>query len=152
MRSADTLAAFQQHLRSRYGLAADGLGARTAIEAMLGFYAEERATGADLAAGEDMILFQWGTYDWGTGASFEYGIIRQLITEPDDASSEGIWQLQLTLHFRPDQDNARLRSGNRWLDVPAGLGEFATWIAAHPATAYSAAHHPIRTVLEWEPV
>jgi hypothetical protein len=101
-------AGLRQHLWSRCGLAADGRGARTAVEAMLGSPAEERVAGADLAADGDMILFQRGADDRGAGPGFEYGIIRQLITGPGDDTSEGTWQMQLILPFRPDEDIARL--------------------------------------------
>jgi hypothetical protein len=109
-----------------------------------------------------MILFQWGTFDWGSGPAFEYDIIRQLCIEIDydalinsdddeedddeDDLGEGIWQLHLTVYFRPDEENARLGSGERWLERPDGIGEFARWIAGlrppptAPAAVRSALH------------
>ena len=42
-----------------------------AIDAMLAFYAEVRMEGCDMAHDGDMLLYQWGTYDWGRGRHFE---------------------------------------------------------------------------------
>jgi hypothetical protein len=95
------------------------------------------------------------TYDWrqGAGRAFEYDITRQLVDEDvDDDESEGIWQLRLTAFFAPDEENARLRSGDRWLQQPAGLGEFTDWIAGLPVTAYCAGRRPLRTELDWDEV
>ena len=57
---------------------------------MLAFYESMRFDDVDLAADGDMLLYQWGTYDWGRGASFEFDITRQLILgagEDEDISS-----------------------------------------------------------------
>ena len=124
MRYADADAAFRQYLEAS-GLTVEDLDAPSAVAAMLGFYAAERAADVDMDTDGDMILFQWGIYDWGSGPTFEYGIVRQFFDEDDDDDEgEGIWQLRLTVHFPPDEENARLRSGDRWLERPAGLGEF----------------------------
>jgi hypothetical protein len=167
MRYADALAAFRQYLEAG-GLTAEDLDAPSAVTAMLGFYATERASDVDMDPDADMILFQWGTFDWGSGPAFEYDITRQLCIEIDydalinsdddeedddeDDLGEGIWQLHLTVYFRPDEENARLGSGERWLERPDGIGEFARWIAGLPATAYCASRRPLRTALVWDQV
>lgn len=165
MRYADALPAFRQYLEAA-GLTAEDLDAQAAVTAMLGFYADERATDVDLDTDGDMLLFQWGTYGWhqGPGPAFEYNITRQLAIELDDDLwadddedededlGEGIWQLRLTVYFRPDEENARLRSGDRWLERPADLADFASWIAGLPATAYCAGRRPLRTSLDWDQV
>jgi hypothetical protein len=165
MRYADALAAFRQYLEAG-GLTAEDLDAPSAVAAMLGFYADERVSDVDLETDGDMLLFQWGTFDWGLGPSFEYGITRQVaidldidyddpgddLDDDDEDPGEGIWQLQLTVYFRPDEENARLGSGERWLERPDGIGEFARWIAGLPATAYCASRRPLRTALVWDQV
>jgi hypothetical protein len=40
----------------------------TGVPAMLRFYADVRANGCK-DADRDMLLFQWGTYDWAIGAT-----------------------------------------------------------------------------------
>lgn len=154
MRYADAPVAFRQYLDAA-GLRVEDLDAQAAVTAMLGFYAAERADDVDLDTDGDMILFQWGTYDWRPGPrpGFEYNITRQFFDEDDDDDeSEGIWQLGLTVFFPPGEENARLRSGNRWLERPAGIPEFASWIAGLSATAYCAGRRPLRTELAWDEV
>jgi hypothetical protein len=67
-----------------------------------------------------------------------------------DADADMILFQWGTVYFRPDEENARVREGNRWLERPADFGEFASWIAGFPATAYCAGRQPLRTGLDWE--
>jgi hypothetical protein len=145
MRSADALAAFEGHLRSRQ-LTVDGLDAPSAINTMLTFYAESRAEDVVPEPDGDMLLFQWAFLKRRPG--FEYNITRQLIIPPGD-DDEDIWQLSLSLYFPPDSQNAQLGSGNRWHQAPDSIDEFAGYIGAHPATAYAAARRPARAELQW---
>ena len=66
---------------------------------MLAFYGSVRFDDVDLAADGDMLLYQWGAYDWGEGESFEFDITRQLILGTGE--DEDIFQLSLT--FIDDQ-------------------------------------------------
>jgi hypothetical protein len=45
----------------------DTLEPAEGVELMLAFYRDERAAGCPIDADGDMLLFQWGTYDWGEG-------------------------------------------------------------------------------------
>ena len=45
----------------------------------------------------DALLFQYGTYDWGKGESFQFDITRQFIKPDEDEP----YQLSMTLHFEP---------------------------------------------------
>lgn len=143
--TADALAAFQGRLRCS-GLVVDDLDAVSAVGSMLAFYASDRPADCTQADG-DMLLFQWGIFDWGSGPTFEYDITRQLITAPGE--DEDIWQLSLTLRYPPDEECARLESGNRWHAAPEDLEEFAGFIARHPATVYATAHRVVRVQLDW---
>jgi hypothetical protein len=81
------------------------------VAAMLRFYSECRAAGCG-EAGSDMLLFQWGTYDWGEGAHFELDITRQVIL-PDEEDDDAIWQLHMTYLFLPTDELSTLGSNNR---------------------------------------
>jgi hypothetical protein len=48
---------------------------REGIEAMLAF----RAQIVCATCSDDMLLYQWGSYDWGNGRYFEVNITRQFI-------------------------------------------------------------------------
>lgn len=79
---------------------------------MFSFYQSVAAEGCDTPDG-DMLLFQWGTYDWGAGKHFEINITRQFI-EPEDEESAAISQLGLTFRFEPTPERDALGAANRW--------------------------------------
>jgi len=95
----------------------------------------------------DMLLFQWGTYDWGGGRWFEMDLTRQFIALDPDAP---IRQLRLTMYFHPNAQSDELRSGNRWCHDRADMPEFRTWV--RESTIFRAFHaeHAQRVVLELE--
>jgi hypothetical protein len=97
------------------------------IELMLDFYRDVRVEGCPLEEDGDMLLFQWGTYDWGQGLSFECDITRQFgesALEGDDALS----QLRFTFHFTPSADFDALKEGNRWCYTPEELPDFEKFV------------------------
>jgi hypothetical protein len=112
------------------GLALDTLAPAAGVEAMLAYYAEERADGCDIDDDGDMILFQWGTHDWGDGPAFEVNITRQLIVADDE--DEEPRQLGLTFRFGPSA-GAAAGEGNRWCESPDGLAEFRRFVARSAA-------------------
>jgi hypothetical protein len=146
MRSADALTAFEDHLRS-LDLAVDDLDASSAVNAMLTFYAENRAEDVVAEPDGDMLLFQWASLKRRPGPGFEYDITRQLIIPPGD--EEDIWQLSLTLYFPPDSQNSQFGSGARWHRAPDRIDGFASYIDAHPATTYAATRRPAQAELRW---
>src|SRR5262245_10947013 len=97
-----------------------------AIEAMLDFYAAERAEGCALEDDGDMLLYQWGTHDWGDGESFELDITRQFtVTGEEDDDTR---QLSLRFKFKPSAELRELGDGNRWCHSPSKLQAFRTFI------------------------
>jgi hypothetical protein len=109
------------------------LTARAGLRLMLDFYRDVRAEGvAPLDADGDMLLFQWGTFDWGKGEHFEVEICRQFrdaVLQDDGAMS----QLRLVFYFTPTEDLARLKHGERWCDQPKWLSELELFIAQNEA-------------------
>ena len=91
-----------------------------------------------------MLLFQWGSHDWGKGRHFELDITRQFIT--DDGEDEDIWQLSLTFVYPPNA----IASGNRWCPKPADLDAFAKFVMGHEAFSASLNATPIRVELDFE--
>ena len=130
MRVADAEREFEQCLRARH-VDVRALKPAVGIEAMLAFYRDVRAEDADPPQTGDMLLFQWGTYDWGAGEQFELDIARQLARSPGE--DEDIWQLSLTFRLPPDDTLRALGSGNRWCQSPADLPAFAEYALATPA-------------------
>jgi len=100
---------------------------------MISFYREVRADEVDLGDDGDMLLFQWGTYDWGGGPLFEVDVTRQLIRgagEDDD-----IWQLHLTYRFPPAETLRVLGKGDRWCARVGDIAAFEQFVMTHPAVA-----------------
>ncbi|WP_349744050.1 hypothetical protein [Roseateles cavernae] len=99
---------------------------RQGMGLMFDFFQSAKPIGCGGADG-DMLLFQWGTYDWGTGRHFSLNITRQFIEDgiqDDDATS----QLSLNFRFEPTAELEALGEGNRWCDGPTELSilkEFA---------------------------
>ena len=107
------------------GKSLDTLTPGEGIILMLAFYAEE--TVARLSnEGGDMLLYQWGVYDWGEGESFEFDITRQFIF--GDGEDEDIFQLSLTFRFEPTTKLTNLSSGNRWCSSHEELDDFRDFI------------------------
>ncbi|MFI5299615.1 MAG: hypothetical protein ACHREM_16125 [Polyangiales bacterium] len=102
-----------------------------AVNTMLAFFREARAD--DCEGGDrDMLLFQWGTGDWGVGRHFEVDITRQFIsghTEGDD----DIWQLHATFSFEPSPELEALATGDRWCGSLGDLGRFEAFVRSNAA-------------------
>jgi len=146
MRSLDAESAFRAYLEQER-VELDSVAAASAFRLMIGFYLSERAD--DAAAIEengDMLLVQWGTYDWGHGPSFEYSMTRQLILAGED-DDDSIYQLALATHFEPSHETDLLTSGDRWCSSPADVPEFEIFIAGLPATSWTNGRSPLRVTL-----
>jgi hypothetical protein len=131
MKRKDALEEFKRHLAQ----SAVGEVARTPREGSAGlleFYANVRVADVDLDADGDMLLFQWGTYDWGDGPMFEFDVTRQLIGSGGE--DDDIWQLHVTYRFAPSEALRSLGKGNRWCARPDQLAEFRRFIENHAAT------------------
>ncbi len=119
-----------------------------AIDAMLAFYAEVRMEGCDMAHDGDMLLYQWGTYDWGRGRNFELDLTRQFIFGAGE--DDEIWQLSLTFLFTPSPALAAVASGNRWCRSLDKRDDLRAFILASPAYAAACAAPILRVDLDWE--
>ena len=149
MLSTDADDAFRALLAQR-GLTVERLDAERATAAMSDFYALYRAIDVDGGEQGDMLLFQWGTYDWGRGPAFEYDITRQFIVEGYEEPDAAIWQLSLTVRYEPDHRSAALEHGNRWCEHPAKLDAFSRFIENSDATNYARSEAPESVELRFE--
>lgn len=113
LRPAEVEAAFRDHLAPH--LTATGLlTPRQALTALLDFYQTTSIVGVDQTVPDyDMLLFQYGTYDWhdGNGPRFNLNVTRQFFVEQNE--DEEFWQLRLTLYYSPEA-GAGASSFNAW--------------------------------------
>lgn len=110
----------------------DALTPAVGIDAMLRFYERKRVFRCPVAKDGDMLLYQWGTYDWGQGEHFEIDITRQVI--PSSIWCDpGIHQLSLTFRFQPSQQLRTIARGERWCSAPDALPDFCEFILSSAA-------------------
>lgn len=143
MKSGDAMHEFERLLHAR-GASIDKLSVCDGVDAMIEFYRTIRADDCAIESDGDMLLFQWGTYDWGHGDRFELDLTRQLIR--DGAEDDDIWQLSLTFVFPPNP----ITNGNRWCASPDGLDEFANFVRTHAAYVSASQSTPVRVELDFE--
>ncbi len=103
-----------------------------ALDLVLSFYRDVRADQCEVGANQDMLLFQWGTYDWGEGEHFELDLTRQFVF--GDGEDEDIWQFHVTFRYAPSEQFGELGSGDRWCKSLEELPDFTRFIRGHPAT------------------
>ena len=130
MTPSTSVNAFEEFVENRGG-ALPALTVRKGVAEMLSFYESVSPKGCTNENG-DMLLFQWGTYNWGDGTQFEIDITLQFIesaAEDDDAIS----QLQLTFKFPPDKDTAALGDGNHWCNSQSETQQFRKFIFSNRA-------------------
>jgi hypothetical protein len=114
------------------------------IMAVLDFYESERATGLETTPQADMLLFQFGVYDWGQGENFEFDITRQFILEGEEGD-DAISQLCCTVVYEPTMQLRSVGKGNCWCQSCDDLTAFKTFILT--SDVYMAAqHHPSKHV------
>ncbi|MBL9019855.1 MAG: hypothetical protein JNL83_37065 [Myxococcales bacterium] len=143
MRSVDALSELQRLIEAR-GATLETLAVHDGLALMIEHYRTTRAEDCSLDEDGDMLLFQWGTYDWGKGPFFEIDLTRQFATGGGD--DEDIWQLSLTFLFWPTRS---LPAGHRWCARPSELDDFARFVWSHPALA--TADEPVRVELDYTP-
>ena len=139
---------FEKFLALRNQRVAD-LTVPDGIDAMLAFYEAVRAEGCDLTNNGDMLLYQYGTWDWGQGRHFGLDITRQFIIG-GGAADEDIWQLSLTFVFAPSPELLAVKSDNRWCHSPDERDDLRSFILATPAYEIAAATPILRVDLHYD--
>ncbi|HXH37262.1 MAG TPA: hypothetical protein VNN08_01405 [Thermoanaerobaculia bacterium] len=108
--------------------------------AALGLYEHERIEATSLEDDEDMLLFQWGCYNWGDGLFFELDLTRQTIHHTvEEAEDPDIRQLRCTFLFEPSAFE-HLAPGNRWCHSPEELPDFAPFVLESKALNLARIH------------
>ena len=144
MRTLESRAAFEDLLR-RSSKDVTALNAASAVDGVLNFYRDVRASDVTLEADGDMLLYQWGVYDSGQGPAFEFDLTRQFAVdwELDD---DALFQLSLTLRFEAAV-GASLESGHEWCLHPDDVGALRTFIADSAAFRAVADLQPLSVTL-----
>lgn len=148
MKPTELLSTFRAKLRTS-GIVLNQAPPEDAFKALLEFYEHERAEGCDLESDGDMLLFQWGSNNWGAGPEVEIDLTRQVIL-PDKEDDQAIWQLHLTYRFLPTAELSKLGSGERWCSTPSELAELRAFMESTPAYQTLARLKPQGVTLDFE--
>lgn len=118
------------------------------LQSVFNFYRHERASG--LAEFEsDMLLFQFGIYDWGAGPFFEIDITRQFIELKRDDDEYVYSQFRLTCRYSPSDEMAAFGGEERWCSDVSELESFAAWVEGHPVLDASGTAPRLQTEIFW---
>ena len=140
MKPADSLAALDAFAAAR-GVVLSNSTPRDGLALMFAFYESVPAEGC-AGPDRDMLLFQWGTYDWGAGRFFEVNLTRQFIEQGADEDDDAMSQLGLTYRFEPTPGREALGEGNRWCQGPEELASFRAFVSSSPPCAALAGAAP----------
>ena len=100
---------------------------RFAIAKALEFYANVAVDGCN-GSEQDMLLYQWGTYNRGDGEYFELDLTRQFI-EPYEDEEVHISQLHLTFKYEPTPHMHALGASSHWCQSQHELPGFRSLVA-----------------------
>lgn len=138
---------------SQSGIEMPQLTLAQGIRLMIEFYQDARADGCEFDQDGDMLLFQWGTYNWGDGPSFQCDITRQFIVSDAENDAEDddpvISQLSLRFHFPPSAQFDAIKSSNEWCQTPHDLAAFEAFITENDAYRAVQDSRPSKVVLRY---
>lgn len=88
------------------------------FESICDLYRDVRLSGVAECDG-DMLLYQYGVYDWGEGEWFELDLTRQAMDEDDE-----ITKVRTVLYFNVTPELRDTGEFNQWCESPQELNEF----------------------------
>lgn len=118
---------------------------------IIDYYTDIEFPELDRAEDADMLLFQYGTYDWGDGPFFEVDFTRQFYQFFPDAEDHEILQQSFTFYFDPEPFR-HIDSFNLWSNAVASLSEFEGAIVNSQGYREAVAQRPQRFEISVEDV
>jgi hypothetical protein len=116
------------------------------IEEAIDLYEKTRVEGTNVDQDGDMLLFQWGTFDWGDGKNFEVDLTRQItldLPDPDDAA-DSMQQLHLQLLYPCSASTENLGRGSKWCGSPGTLSEFKRFLSESDVFLFASTVQPAK--------
>jgi hypothetical protein len=92
--------AFRSYLEGK-GLKQNGLSLQSFLPIFLGYNRDVQFKEVDRSDDGDMLLFQYGTHDWGEGQFFEVDFTRQFYEVFAERDGHEIHQQSITFFFDP---------------------------------------------------
>ena len=115
------------------------------------YYSELEFPELDRADDGDMLLFQYGTYDWGDGPFFEVDFTRQFYQFFADAEDHEIIQQSFTFYFDPERFR-HIEPFDLWSNTVTSFSEFEAAIVNTQGYREALAHPPEKFEISIEDV
>jgi hypothetical protein len=135
-------------LLSRKRLTLTKLTVPDAVDAMIAFYRMVYYPMCWRLMDGDMLLCQWGIYDWGKGEKFDFNLTRQFISF-GGLVDNSMSQMRLTFRFAVTRELQSIPADNRWFHKRAELHAFKSFALAEQLVAQIQPHHPQEIELRW---
>jgi hypothetical protein len=126
MTEAEINQAFNTYAKGK-GIDVDGLSLSDFPHLLIDYHKDVEFTEVSRADDGDMLLFQYGTYDWGEGLFFEIDFTRQFYQFFTDTDDHEIIQQSFTFYLDP-KDLDHVTSFNLWSNALESIEEFETMI------------------------
>lgn len=150
MKPSTSATSFEEFLARRH-LAISTLTIPQIVENTLAFYRAVRALGLSPNHDSDMLLFQWGVFNWGKGEFFEFDVTRQFITA-GESGDDAISQLRCTAYFVPTSNLRAIPVSNRWCPSVSEADSFSKYIVGSAAYRAVQGIKPSKVAAGWEKV
>lgn len=147
MKPADSVKVFESIYLPAGGREASPI--RKLLQSVWDFYRNERPSGLAQVEG-DMLLFQSGIYDWGSGPFFEIDLTRQFVESVRDVEEDVYSQFHLTCYYAPDEKLAALARESRWCADMSELEDLTTWVEGHGVLSAVDNTPRLKTTISWE--
>lgn len=149
MTPADSVHVFETNYLPAVGKDASAITAL--LQSFWAFFRNERPSGlAEIES--DMLLFQSGIYDWGSGPFFEVDLVRQFIELAGDDDDELYSHFHLTCYYAADARLAALGRESRWCTEISEIDDFASWVEGNAVVSALDSMPRVKTVISWGPI
>jgi hypothetical protein len=146
---AESVSEFRNFILNR-GLDPDGADLGSIVEATFAFYESVPAFDPPEPLDSDMLLFQFGVYDWGNGEHFEFDLTRQFIE--DEKGEQAISQLGCRTIYDPAPALRSIGSAHQWCHSRSDLTAFKKSVLSGPAYLAALRLPAQRREITWSPI
>lgn len=126
MTEAEINQAFKTYAKGK-GISVDDLSFSHFPRLLIDYHNDIEFPDISRADDSDMLLFQYGTYDWGEGRSFEIDFTRQFYQLFTDTEDHEIIQQSFTFYFDPKGFD-HVTSFDLWSNAVENMDEFERMI------------------------
>lgn len=146
MKTKESLATLRALLRER-GYNEARFSAADLLDVAVLFYTQHRAVDCDIENDGDMLLYQWGVYQFDGLKLFKFDITRQFIGAGGE--DDELYQLSMALKFPVNEAVQSISAGNVWCDSPDRVSDFRKTVLDSAAFGYARGFPETALVIEF---